>query len=160
MSDATLDAIVAEDAADVAQVAGAVPGAPPAEAAQVQPTLAEEIAGLVTLAVKVLAPVFPSLPGIYTEEMTGAAAGAVGAVCEKHGWFAGGIAGKYGEELAAALVVGPLAVQTYAAMKADIEKRRAIEKKNGQGVAALDQPDADAGPVPVSPSAPGILARG
>ena len=122
---ADLDAIAAEDRADAPPPPAGSDAAPGAEPAQAGPTLAQEIEGLVSLAVKVLTPAFPSLPSIYTDEITGAAAGAVAAVCQKHGWLSGGLAGEYGEELAALVIVGPLAVQTYSACKADAEARRA-----------------------------------
>lgn len=125
MSVADLDSIAAEDRADAPPTPAGAEAAPGAEAVPAGPTLAQEIEGLVSLAVKVLSPAFPSLPSIYTDEITGAAAGAVAAVCQKHGWLSGGLAGQYGEELAALVIVGPLAVQTYTACKADAEARRA-----------------------------------
>lgn len=152
MSVETLDKIAAEDRADVvADPAAGVPGAT-AEAVPAGPTLAQEIEGLVTLAVKVLSPAFPSLPGIYTPDVTGAAAGAVAALCEKHGWLSGGLAGQYGEELAVAVIVGPLAVQTWASCKSDMEARRATRPAPEKEVRQVeaDQP----APVPVAPVDP------
>lgn len=139
MSVETLDKIAAEDRADVpADVAPGATGAP-GEPVPAGPTLAQEIEGLVTLAVKVLAPAFPSLPGIYTQDVTGAASGAVAALCEKHGWLSGGLAGKYGEELAVAVIVGPLAVQTWVSCKADMEARRAARPAPEKEVRQVEQ---------------------
>lgn len=91
------------------------------------PDLAEEIEGLAQAAVGMLAPMFPSLPGIYTPEATKAAAAATAAVCRKHGWMQGGMMGRWGEEIACAVIVGPLAFATYHGVKADIAARQPAE---------------------------------
>lgn len=123
----------AEQAADLAALqamAGPVPGqeegatAPEAAAG---PDLAGEIAGIVQAAVGMLAPMFPSLPGIYTPEATQAAAAATAAVCDKHGWMQGGLMGRWGEEIACAAIVGPLAFATYHGVKGDIAARQPVE---------------------------------
>ncbi|SOD41614.1 hypothetical protein [Nitrosovibrio sp. Nv4] len=94
-----------------------VPETAPAEAGE---KLAGEIAGLVAMFVKVASPALPSLSGIYTEETTAAAAQAVAAVCKKHGWMQDGVAHGYGEEVAAACVLLPLAFATYQGVKHDL----------------------------------------
>jgi hypothetical protein len=120
----------AEQAADLAALqaqAGPVPGLEEggeAPAAGEVPDLAGEIAGIVNAAVGMLAPMFPSLPGIYTPESTQAAAGAVAAVCHKHGWMQNGLMGRYGEEIACVAIVGPLAFATYKGMQQDLENRQ------------------------------------
>lgn len=95
-----------------------VPGTVAAEAAGEK--LAGEIAGLVSMFVKVASPALPSLAGIYTEETTAAASQAVAAVCKKHGWMQDGVAHGYGEEVAAACVLLPLAFATYQGVKRDL----------------------------------------
>lgn len=160
MSTETIAAIAAEDAADVVAAPVAQPGeaVPPAEVARID--LAAEIGGIVTMLVKVMAPAFPSLQAIYTEEVTAAAAGAVAAVCQKHNWLSDGIGGRYGEELAAVIIVGPLAIQTAAAVKADIAARQKTPMTPAGGVADLPAPPEQVGSIPATPTAPGMLQRG
>jgi len=88
----------------------------------------------------------PSLETIYTPEVTASAAGAVAAVCQKHGWLPEGIAGQYGEEIAAAVVLLPLGFATVRAVKGDIE---ANNRKANEGKPALESAsrEAAAGPV-------------
>ena len=123
----------AEQAAEFAALqamAGPVPGQEEAEGEQevaAAPDLAQEIAGIVQAVVGMLAPMFPSLPGIYTPEATQAAAAATAAVCSKHGWMQGGLMGRWGEEIACAALVGPLAFATYHGVKADIAARQPAE---------------------------------
>lgn len=124
-----------EQAADLAalQAAAAATDTPPAttdqaEAEAPRPDLATEIAGMVTVAVATLGPMFPSLKDTYTPEVTQAAAQAIAAVCNKHGWMQGGLMGKWGEEIACAAIVGPLAFQTYQGIKADLAARAPAKK--------------------------------
>ena len=123
----------AEQAAELAALqamAGPVPGQEEGEGVQevaAVPDLAQEITGIVQAAVGMLAPMFPSLPGIYTPEATQAAAAATAAVCSKHGWMQGGLMGRWGEEIACAAIVGPLAFATYLGVKADIAARQPAE---------------------------------
>lgn len=122
--------IGSEQAADLAALTAAAsegaaqPGAPVAEPEPAGPDLAQEIAGLVTVAVATLGPLFPSLRTTYTPEVTQAAAESIARVCDKHGWLQGGMMGKWGEEIACAAIVGPLAFQTYQGVKADLEARK------------------------------------
>lgn len=85
--------------------------------------LAQEIAGLATVAVATLGPLFPSIKAIYTPEVTQAAAQAIAAVCNKHGWLQSGMMGEWGEEIACLAIVGPLALQTVKGVKADLAAR-------------------------------------
>lgn len=124
-----------EQAADLAAlqaVANDTPAGAPAPAGQHQavqgPDLAQEIAGLVSVAVATLSPIFPSLKGIYTDETTAAASNAIAVVCKKHGWLSGGMMGNYGEEIACLAIVGPLAFATYQGVQSDLEAKRATAK--------------------------------
>lgn len=137
-----------EQAADLAalQAAAAATDTPPATIDQAaegeapRPDLATEIAGLVTVAVATLGPMFPSLKDTYTPEVTQAAAQAVAAVCHKHGWMQNGMMGKWGEEIACAAIVGPLAFQTYQGIKADLAARapaKPPERIAGPDMAAI-----------------------
>lgn len=98
------------------------------EQAQQGPDLGQELAGLIKVAVVTLSPMFPSLGRTYTPEVTEAAAGAIAAVCNKHGWMQGGMMGKWGEEIACAAIVGPLALSTYQGIRADLAERAARDK--------------------------------
>ena len=139
-----------EQAADFAALQAAAGPGPDEVAAeeqqeQARPDLAVEIAGLVQAAVGMLAPMFPSLPGIYTPEATQAASVAVAGVCHKHGWMQGGVMGRWGEEIACVAIVGPLAFATYQGVKSDIADRQPVERIGGPDLSA---------PVPVAGTAP------
>lgn len=116
-----------EQAADLAALETAANEQAQAQALAQQPEpgpdLAKEIAALVSVAVATLGPLFPSIPATYTPEVTKAAAQAVAAVCHKHGWLQGGMMGRWGEEIACAAIVGPLAYQTAQGIKADMAAR-------------------------------------
>ncbi len=143
-------AVSDEQAADLAalEAAAGQQAAEPGRALAAQeqepqgPTLQEEIAGAMGMAVAVLSPMLPSLRTIYTPEAIGAASGAVGALCEKHGWLSDGLMGRYGEEIACLAVCGPLAWATYNGVRADLEAMRkakpidAVTKGEGIDIAA------------------------
>lgn len=139
----------AEQAADLAALEAAAaeqqqPGQQ-VETAPTENTLADEIASMIKIAVATLKPVFPSLHDVYTPETTGAAAGAIAGVCQKHGWLSGGLLGRYGEEIACVAIVGPLAFATYQGITSDIEKAKAEKKPE-----ALTNQSAPAAPGPKS----------
>lgn len=148
---ADLEALAGEvKAADAA----AAPLPPPGEAAKGSPApampdpaarLGNEITGLALMLVEVLGKPFPSLKTIYTPQVTAAAGEAVARVCVKHGWLVNGLAGGYGEELAAAMILLPLGYQTFQGVSKDL------------AVLKARQADAeDPAPPPVSmPAAPG-----
>lgn len=109
--------------------AAAAPLPPPGEAAAGSPPpampdpaarLGNEITGLALMLVEVLGKPFPSLKTIYTPQVTAAAGEAVARVCVKHGWLVNGLAGGYGEELAAAMILLPLGYQTYQGVAKDL----------------------------------------
>lgn len=137
------DTTSAEQAADLAalQAAASEPGPTSGGIAQAGPPpgpdLATEIAGLVSVAVATLGPMFPSLKATYTPEITQAAAQAVAAVCNKHGWMQGGLMGEWGEEIACLAICGPLAWQTAQGIKADLEARKPA-KEPAQAIAGPD----------------------
>jgi len=97
------------------------------------PPLDAEIAGMVLMLSKVLAPAFPSIAAIYTEEACNTLGLAVAPVCEKYGWMQGGIGGEYGPEIMCLCVAGPMAFATYAAVQNDIAERRAKERADKGG---------------------------
>jgi hypothetical protein len=105
------------------------------------PDLAGEITGLVLMLVAVANPMFPSLSGIYTKEATAQAAAAIAALCRKHGWLQGGLAQGHGEEVAAAIVLLPLAWATYSGVKGDLQKakgKEAAQARMEEGVYGKD----------------------
>jgi hypothetical protein len=131
------DSTSAEQAADFAALQATANDAPPVpgseeEAQQQRPDLGTEIAGLITVAVATLGPVFPSLRETYTPEITQAAAGAIAAVCNKHGWMQGGMLGEWGEEIACLVIVGPLAFSTVQGIKSDLAKKAPPPKTREQ----------------------------
>lgn len=156
MSESTnveLDRIAAESQAaiDAVPAAGTVPGAAAAPAVDPAEAMAGEIAGLLGALVGVLSPAFPCLPTIYTEQSIGAASASFAAVCVKRGWLTGGIMGEYGEEIAALIVCGPLAVATFQGVKGDLAR---LKKKTPAAPAALDAgPPAEAAPAFAGPTA-------
>lgn len=131
-----------EQAADLAALTAAategatVPTTAAGEPIQA-PDLAADLSGLITMLVATLGPAFPSLQKIYTPEVTGAAGGAIAAVCKKHGWMQGGMFGEWGEEIACLAIVGPLAVTTVAGIKGDLAARA---KPQPEKLEATDAP--------------------
>lgn len=141
MSD--IDTIRTEAAADEAMAATAAAGPAPAAGPDPKATLAGELVALANIALSILTPVLPSLAPIYTEEIKAAAAASIAAVCIKHGWLSAGFLGEYGEEIAAAAVLIPLAKLTYDAVQRDLAF--AAAKSAGEGSA--DPTPAAADPV-------------
>lgn len=102
-----------------------------------------ELTGLLSIAVGVLSPVFPTLKEVYTTESIDQAATVTAALCDKHGWLQGDGLSKYGEEIAAAIVLGPMAFGTYAAINKDLDAMKA--KKPQAKNQAAEAPPAGAG---------------
>jgi hypothetical protein len=96
-----------------------------AEPVAVRAPLAEELAGLLQMLAGMAAPVFPSLTKIYTPETCAAVGGAVGAVCDKHGWLQGGVGGEWGPEIMCVAVVGPIGYATVLAVRNDMAANEA-----------------------------------
>lgn len=121
----------AEQGSEIAPISAAEQDQAPAG-----PDLAQELQGLVSMAVVALGPIWPSLTRIYTDDVVQPASKAIAAVCNKHGWLSDGITGRWGEEIACAAIVGPLALATYKGIQEDNAARAAAEK-----TAALKAPD-------------------
>ncbi len=146
--------IASEARADLADIMGQVdsegegiPGAQPEPQAP-EVDLASEIAGLVSMGVALLSPMFPSLKEIYTEQAVSAASTALAGVCSKRGWMQGGMVGGWGEELAAVAIVGPLVWATVQGVQGDLAKKR---KK--------PEPERLAAPVPGDVVAPKVESK-
>lgn len=88
--------------------------------------LASELTGAILLLVACAAPAFPCLPGIYTQETTEKASAVIAALCRKHGWLQGGLAQGHGEEMAAAIVLLPLAYVTYTGIRGDLDAKKPV----------------------------------
>lgn len=86
---------------------------------------AQDIMGLINLATKLLAPVFPSLGVIYTPETNAALAGTLAPVLVKRGWKVANVAGKYADEVAFAMVAVPVILATYQGVRHDIRQHKA-----------------------------------
>jgi hypothetical protein len=146
-------ASTSEQAADLQALQAAAAEGQPGTVAQAAPEptgpdLASEIAGLVSVAVATLSPVFPSLKTIYTKETTAAAAAAVAGVCNKHGWLQNGLMGKWGEEIACLAIVGPLAYQTAQGIRADLAARAPAKPPERLGGPELKAKPAEAPQAP------------
>lgn len=89
-----------------------------------KPGLAEEIATLLIMFASMAKPILPSLATVYTKETTAAAGEAIAALCAKYGWAENGLMGEWGEEVAAAVVLVPLAIATFNGVKADISENK------------------------------------
>lgn len=124
---AALMAAVGEAEAMQAQASGQT------QEVQVQPDLADELTGLIMTVTMVLRPIFPSLGTVYTPEVTGAAAGSIAAVCQKHGWLQNGVMGQWGVEIGAAAVLLPLGVSTFQAVRLDLETLKRKREAEGKG---------------------------
>lgn len=104
------------------------PTSEPEADAPAVPTLQNELAGLIGMAVALAGPILPSLTTIYTPDTTNAVAGAVASLCTKYGWLQNGIANGYGEEIAAAMVLLPVGIATYQGVNADLAALQAKKK--------------------------------
>jgi len=78
---------------------------------------------ILALAVPLLGKLYPSLTAIYTDPTCDQVAGTLGPVLTKYGINLGDLGSQWGEEIAAVLVCGPIAVVTYQGIKADIQAR-------------------------------------
>ncbi|MBL8433674.1 MAG: hypothetical protein JNL99_01940 [Zoogloea sp.] len=87
--------------------------------------LAAEVSGLIQILLALLSPPFPSLKAIYTPDVVEQLSRSIAAVCVKRQWLEGGFMGDYAEEMTLALIVLPLGVQTYHAVRADLALMKA-----------------------------------
>lgn len=86
---------------------------------------AAELAAVITVCVGILAPVFPSLPGVYTELVVQSVAQATAPVLAKYRVNMTDLFGRYKEEIQCAIVVFPVALATRAAIIHDLAPRAA-----------------------------------
>lgn len=83
----------------------------------------EQVAGMLSLAVGLLVPMFPSLAKVYTEQTIQALAGVTVPLANKHGWNINGMLGGYAEEIAFAAVALPLGLATYQVVLHDLQRK-------------------------------------
>jgi hypothetical protein len=173
---ADLEALAGEvKAADTAAAPLPPPGQP-GEAAAGSPApampdpaarLGNELTGLALMLVEVLGKPFPSLKTIYTPQVTAAAGEAVARVAIKHGWLLNGLAGGYGEELAAAMILMPLGYQTFQGVTKDLAMLKArhagaedpASPPPAMGAPGLKPDKVSTSPPPAASSKPAVRSR-
>lgn len=136
-----LDALALQAGALDAESAASEPGAviEQQEAAALMDAASEnaqQIAMIISLAMPAIGVMYPSLPAVYTPEAVQGVAGTMGPLLAKYGIRLKDLGGRYKEEIAAALVCGPVAVATYRAIGKDVAeraKREPVEAKPASG---------------------------
>lgn len=111
---AAVDNMAEQGAADLAPAAAEQPAADPAA----------EVAALLSLLAGILAPLFPSLPGIYTEPTCKRLGDAAAPVLLKYEVSVGGLFDRWGPEIGLAAAALPVAIATAQGIKADLAARR------------------------------------
>lgn len=130
-----LDQLAAEAAVvDAANVPAAVPEQPEAPKADV----AGEVAALLKMVAGMLAPAFPSLATIYTDETCRNLGTAAAPVMEKYGVSVGGLFDRWGAEITLAATALPVALATYQGIKGDMAER----KKPADAPTPAEKPEA------------------
>lgn len=154
--------------------AGAVDGevsaqAPEAQMAAIEQAQAFDLASensqgvrmMLDMAIPMLGAMYPSLEAVYTEQTRQQVAMALGPVMAKHGVSLKEWGGKYGEEIAAVFVCGPIALATYKGIKNDIEARHAPRLAAPKPAPLVAAPAVEQeGPAPASAPASDGLAPG
>lgn len=120
------------------------PPDPSAPAPVMPPPLGEELAAMLSMVSKMVAPALPSVAAIYTDEACGAVGMAVAGVCDKYGWLQGGVGGEYGPEIMCLIVVGPIAFATYGAVQKDVAAIQATKRPSGDRTIKVTEPPAGA----------------
>jgi hypothetical protein len=134
---ALMRAAAEQDDAQSVENDGAMVGAPDPVA---------ETAAALSVVVAVVSPLLPYVESIYTPEVQARLAAAYVPVAEKYGWTAGGWFEQYGAEIALAVTVAPLAMQTKVAHAEWVaEREREARKREPARV--------ESKPAPVGPAA-------
>jgi hypothetical protein len=84
---------------------------------------AEGVAFGLSLALTVLAPIFPSLEGVYPEAVRNQVAQSLAPVLTKYNVNLADIGGNWKEEIGAAIVCVPIALATYKAIRHDLDAK-------------------------------------
>ena len=98
---------------------------------------------ILALAVPVLGKLYPCIEDIYTDPTCEQISAVIGPVLTKYGINLGDLGGKWGEEIAAIMVCGPIAFATYKGILADIASRAPVPKAvaSSQPVRVEKQPE-------------------
>lgn len=96
-----------------------------------------EVRMILAMAVPLLGQLFPSIADIYTDPTCDQVATVLGPVLTKYNINLGDMSSKWGPEIAAAVVCGPLAVATYKGIQFDLAARNPQVPK---AVASNSQP--------------------
>lgn len=122
------------------------PSVPDYQDPQILGQASSNIQGVLSMAVQVMVPMFPSLEGVYTPETIKGVGDGVAPVAVKHGWLAGDF--KYKEELIAIAVLYPVGQATYEAIEHDLRKvkeKPAEDPPSASGAASLVIPEGEGG---------------
>lgn len=121
-----LERLTAEAAALDAAALEPVPDAAGSktEPEQAAPDVPGEIAALLKTTALLLAPMYPSLATIYTEETCRALGVAAAPVLDKYGLSVGGLFDRWGAEITLAATALPIAAATYQGIKSDLAAKR------------------------------------
>lgn len=145
MHAATLDGVVEAESPDAV-----IAGQEQAAVMSLAESNMEGMCMVLEIAVPVVSEMYPSLAAVYTPEACGRVAGALGPVLAKYGIDLSQVRGRWGEEIAAAIICWPIAKATYAAIKHDV----AVQK----GKEPVRAPDAaSAPPAPPAPPASALM---
>lgn len=125
-----IEAMGGEQKADAAQAAILDPE-PAIDPAQVWAQVPKMLGGILTMAL-------PELAGVYTDDKCLAWGHGMAAVADKYGWDAGETMGRFGPEIALTVATLPLALPTFAAIKA-----RRAEKPQKQPEKVIDPEEAE-----------------
>lgn len=106
---------------------------------------AQQVHMMLSVAIPMLTPMFPSLEAIYTDHQNQIVAAALAPVMTKYGINLGGMSDK--PEIAALIVLGPLAFATYKGVQGDLAARKAQLPKGAPGNPQQATPAPPAGPV-------------
>lgn len=107
------------------EVAAEAPGAvaaaqEEAQAASLADTNGRAVAAILEMASPMIAPLYPSVAAVYTQETCAQVGAALGPVMAKYGIDLGEWGGRYKEEITALFVCVPVALATLKAIKADV----------------------------------------
>lgn len=152
MSGENLDNLIAEAGALETEAAPPPAADAPEAAAHDLPA---EVAALLQTTAAMLAPMFPSLAKVYTEETCRSLGVAAAPVMQKYGLTVGGIFDRWGAEITLAATALPVAVATYEGVRSDLAAR----KKTESPAAAPSQPASAEGvgkPAPDGEDVPNI----
>jgi len=99
------------------------------EVADLQSQNTAAVSMMLDLAIPMIGRLYPSLDAIYTPDARAAVAASLGPVLAKHNIDLKQWGGQYQEEIACAIVCGPIALATVAGVKADIAARASAPPK-------------------------------